>query len=98
MTALNTAETERLEKLFQHAGASGEDREFWLSRIAAMPDSVRESILGLLEMFPRELAWFRDIQIRKEQALHARDQALWQAIVDEEAKHLSTLSPLIPNS
>ena len=98
MTALNTAETERLEKLFQHAGASGEDREFWLSRIAAMPDSVRESILGLLEMFPRELAWFRGIQTRKEQARRAHDQTAWQTIVDEEATHLSTLNPLIPNS
>lgn len=96
MATLNTEENERLEKLFQQAGASGEDREFWLSRLPAMPDTVRESILGLLEMFPAELGWFRGIQVRKEEALRIHDQPMWQAIVDEEAEHLSTVTPLTP--
>ena len=88
---LNLEQKSRLDAAFDRAGLSPSDREFWLGRLPTIPSDMQNRIIGMLETFPEEIAWLRDIQLRKESALASRDRGAWHAIVTEERDHLSTL-------
>lgn len=79
----------RFKSIFDKVNLSDKERDFWLSRLDSVPSEQKEQILDLFEIFPGDISWFTDIQIRKEEALLKRDTNLWQKIIEEEKKFFS---------
>jgi hypothetical protein len=86
---MNEVVQHRLEAVFEVGNVLEEVKAYWLEKIGAMPEALQFEAINLFEYMPEDLGWFKDIQIKKEEALKAGDKAKWEAIVTEEKEKLS---------
>lgn len=66
--------------------------DFWAERLGAAPENFVKAIVSFFEMFPEEMAWFEDLQKRKEEALAKRDRGAWRAIIEEEKNKIEEIA------
>ena len=82
---MDTSRTQTLSKLFDEKTVSQDDREFWLARLADIPQSVYEDIIALFRtLTPNAIKDLRTIQERKEEALASGNTQTWQEIIEHE--------------
>lgn len=82
---------QKLLEFFQRIHMADNDKDFWMVRLENLPENIQGNIIGLFELYPESMQWFRAIQEKKERVLADFDWSKWRTIIEEEENFFTSL-------